>query len=257
MINNVLLNFKQGQLADTRENINLLISKMEEQSGVESKIDDTIQKVIKVNNNTLYKPLYTSAWLDSLTRTLFISFDMNLLSTLSENPESNYRLIPFRFVGTLEIYRYRGEYQEIENHTTDDIVFEYNGTCKCSFEESFLASCDRLEDVDIQISGSLWHGATIVVNHQKVYHAGTGFDTEVNGYYHCDIIDNINMPRLFDFCMFIQDQPEDQQYTFIGKCHLSPVPPIATVSINGAELIPLDILGYRQIDELRICYFED
>ena len=33
MINNVLLNFKQGQLADTRENINVLISKMEEQSG--------------------------------------------------------------------------------------------------------------------------------------------------------------------------------------------------------------------------------
>ena len=33
MINNILLNFKQGQLADTRENINLLISKMEEQSG--------------------------------------------------------------------------------------------------------------------------------------------------------------------------------------------------------------------------------
>ena len=33
MINNILLNFKQGQLADTSENINLLISKMEEQSG--------------------------------------------------------------------------------------------------------------------------------------------------------------------------------------------------------------------------------
>ena len=145
---------------------------------------------------------------------------------------------PFDFKGTISIYRMEGDDSaELISHLTDDVTFliQTDNLIRCSFEESFLAQCEHLQDVHVELYGTP-RNPRLLVNHQVIW------NIPVEGIpYGTVLYINLGMIPVKYLDVRFPD-PEAPSLHFIGKCELTKCRIASSISLNGIDVSPVSIL---------------
>ena len=145
---------------------------------------------------------------------------------------------PFDFKGTISIYRMEGDDTgELLRNLTDDVTFliQPDNLVRCKFDESFLARCEHLQDVHVELYGTP-RNPRLLVNHQVIWKIPT------EGVVYGSVLTiclglvpvkylNVEVPN-----------PEAPALHFIGKCELTKCRVASSICLNGIDVSPVSIL---------------
>ena len=145
---------------------------------------------------------------------------------------------PFDFKGTVSIYRMEGDDSEyLLNNLTDDVTYliQPDNLVRCKFNEAFLAQCEHLQDVHVELYGTP-RNPRLLINHKVIWKIPT------EGYIYGTVL-TINLGLVpVKYLDVVVPDPEAPSLHFIGKCELTKCRIAASISINGTDVSPVSIL---------------
>ena len=144
---------------------------------------------------------------------------------------------PFDFKGIISIYCWSGDRQELFSNLTDDVTYliQPDNLVRCKFNEAFLAQCEHLQDVHVELYGTP-RNPRLLINHQVIWKIPT------EGYIYGTVL-TINLGLVpVKYLDVVVPDPEAPCIHFIGKCELTKCRVAASISISGTDVSPISIL---------------